>query len=77
MDSRPELINPTPVVHRKRPTARHAAFQKSRKNAEDDEKARDPFDAEEIFEHIKDINDPEHPYSLEQVRGAHACCSNP
>jgi hypothetical protein len=26
--------------------------------------------AEEIFEYIKDINDPEHPYSLEQVSEA-------
>lgn len=28
---------------------------------------RDPIDAREIFAHIKDINDPEHPYSLEQL----------
>ena len=28
---------------------------------------RDPIDAREIFSHIKDINDPEHPYSLEQL----------
>eukprot|EP00002_Diphylleia_rotans_P006095 TRINITY_DN1540_c0_g1_i1.p1 TRINITY_DN1540_c0_g1~~TRINITY_DN1540_c0_g1_i1.p1 ORF type:complete len:182 (+),score=38.15 TRINITY_DN1540_c0_g1_i1:49-594(+) len=27
----------------------------------------DPFTAEEIFEYIRDIKDPEHPYSLEQL----------
>jgi metal-sulfur cluster biosynthetic enzyme len=30
-------------------------------------KKRDPIDAYEIFSHIKDVNDPEHPYSLEQL----------
>lgn len=28
---------------------------------------REPIDAAEIFEHIRDIVDPEHPYSLEQL----------
>jgi hypothetical protein len=28
---------------------------------------REPIDAAEIFEHIRDITDPEHPYSLEQL----------
>ena len=69
MEEPAPLINPTPVVHRKRTSARSAAFQKSRAHAEEDEGTRDPFDAEEVFEHIKDINDPEHPYSLEQVSG--------
>ena len=35
--------------------------------AEFDDDMHDLFDAQEIFEHIKDINDPEHPYSLEQL----------
>ena len=69
MEEPAPLINPAPVVHRKRTSARSAAFQKSRAHAEEDEGTRDPFDAEEVFEHIKDINDPEHPYSLEQVSG--------
>ena len=30
-------------------------------------KKRDPIDAYEIFSHVKDVNDPEHPYSLEQL----------
>lgn len=29
--------------------------------------AREPIDAPEIFEHIRDICDPEHPYTLEQL----------
>ena len=28
---------------------------------------REPIDAIEVFEHIRDISDPEHPYSLEQL----------
>lgn len=28
---------------------------------------REPIDAAEIFDHIRDITDPEHPYSLEQL----------
>ncbi|KHJ86656.1 ribosomal RNA large subunit methyltransferase J, partial [Oesophagostomum dentatum] len=32
-----------------------------------DESVEDPIDALEIFELIRDINDPEHPYTLEQL----------
>ena len=32
-----------------------------------DDDEREPIDSLEIFEHIKDITDPEHPYSLEQL----------
>jgi hypothetical protein len=32
-----------------------------------DESEREPIDAVEIFDHIRDIADPEHPYSLEQL----------
>lgn len=28
---------------------------------------REPIDETEIFDHIRDIIDPEHPYSLEQL----------
>ena len=31
------------------------------------ENEREPIDALEIFDHIRDITDPEHPYSLEQL----------
>jgi hypothetical protein len=29
--------------------------------------SREPIDAVEVFEHIRDITDPEHPYTLEQL----------
>ncbi|NDW60520.1 DUF59 domain-containing protein, partial [Yangia sp. PrR004] len=32
-----------------------------------DENAAEPIDQLEIFDHIRDIKDPEHPYSLEQL----------
>lgn len=32
-----------------------------------DENVEDPIDAWEIFDLIRDINDPEHPYTLEQL----------
>lgn len=28
---------------------------------------REPIDSLEVFEHIRDIVDPEHPYTLEQL----------
>lgn len=28
---------------------------------------REAIDATEVFEHIRDISDPEHPYTLEQL----------
>lgn len=34
-------------------------------NAGEDE--REPIDALEVFEHLRDITDPEHPYTLEQL----------
>lgn len=59
-----ELINPNPVVHERRTTAR-SKNRDATCPAFDDE--REPIDALEIFEHIRDINDPEHPYTLEQL----------
>ena len=38
--------------------------------APQDESEEDPFDAEEVFELIRHINDPEHPLTLEQLRVA-------
>ena len=37
---------------------------------EADPAARDPLDALEVFDMIKDIKDPEHPHTLEQLRVA-------
>eukprot|EP00954_Amorphochlora_amoebiformis_P015650 1228084-Amorphochlora_amoeboformis.AAC.1 len=34
----------------------------------DDEDTPDPFDSLEIYELIRNINDPEHPLTLEQVK---------
>ena len=63
------FINPVPVIHARASTSSANA----RRRAEGDESVRDAFDAEEIFEHVRDINDPEHPYSLEQVRFESQC----
>lgn len=57
-----QLINPTPVVH-----ARKALKRRKEQDVEYDENFREPIDSEEIFEHIRDIRDPEHPYTLEQL----------
>ena len=48
MEPRTELINPAPVVHRRKTLARGAALRTSRTHAEADEEARDGFDAEEV-----------------------------
>jgi hypothetical protein len=32
-----------------------------------DESIEDPIDSLEVFDYIRDINDPEHPYTLEQL----------
>ena len=34
---------------------------------EDDEEVFEYFDEQEIFEHIRNLNDPEHPLTLEQL----------
>uniref|UniRef100_A0ACD5UEE4 Uncharacterized protein n=1 Tax=Avena sativa TaxID=4498 RepID=A0ACD5UEE4_AVESA len=56
------LINANPVVHEK----------KERRTRETpgntDENAVEPIDQLEIFDHIRDIKDPEHPYSLEELK---------
>lgn len=60
MDGPPELINANPVLHARSQTARRPRVQ-----AGDGE--REPIDAQEVFEHVRDVTDPEHPYSLEQL----------
>lgn len=54
------LINPEPVVVSKR------ALPK-REPRLDDSNEREPFDALEVFGHLREISDPEHPYTLEQA----------
>eukprot|EP01023_Acetabularia_acetabulum_P020166 TRINITY_DN203_c0_g2_i1.p2 TRINITY_DN203_c0_g2~~TRINITY_DN203_c0_g2_i1.p2 ORF type:complete len:163 (+),score=20.32 TRINITY_DN203_c0_g2_i1:142-630(+) len=60
-----DLINPNPVVHARRVTNKRLRVQ-LQENA-DDENSREPIDTLEVFEHIRDITDPEHPYTLEQL----------
>ncbi|XP_059072667.1 protein AE7 [Cryptomeria japonica] len=56
------LINANPVVYeRKERPARNDVVT-------DDEFAVEPIDQQEIFDHVRDIKDPEHPYSLEQLK---------
>lgn len=51
------LINANPVVHAK----------KERHPRHDDPHLDDAVDPLEIYEYVRDIRDPEHPYSLEQL----------
>ncbi|KAL4419575.1 hypothetical protein ABPG77_003601 [Micractinium sp. CCAP 211/92] len=55
-----DLINPSPIVHQRKETRRP---QRELSDGEE----REPIDALEVFEHIRDITDPEHPYTLEQL----------
>ncbi|XP_038888063.1 protein AE7 [Benincasa hispida] len=56
------LINANPVVYQKK--------ERRARNApcDGDEYAVEPIDQLEIFDHIRDIKDPEHPYSLEELK---------
>ena len=55
--------NPTPQVYAV-DTEGQRVF--TDKDYEGDE--RDPIDAEEVYEHIRSIRDPEHPLTLEQLK---------
>ncbi|KAL5290318.1 FAM96B family protein [Megaselia abdita] len=55
-----EVENINPSVYSKAKQRAHTA-------ADDDENLTDPFDTREIFDLIKNINDPEHPLTLEQL----------
>ncbi|XP_008800062.1 protein AE7 [Phoenix dactylifera] len=56
------LINANPIVYeRKERRVRSAP-------TDIDEYAEEPIDQLEIFDHIRDIKDPEHPYSLEELK---------
>uniref|UniRef100_A0ACD5UU24 Uncharacterized protein n=2 Tax=Avena sativa TaxID=4498 RepID=A0ACD5UU24_AVESA len=56
------LINANPVVHEKKERRTREAPGNT------DENAVEPIDQLEIFDHIRDIKDPEHPYSLEELK---------
>ncbi|KAK8949999.1 MIP18 family protein [Platanthera guangdongensis] len=55
-----ELINANPVLHGKK--ERRARSE----STNIDEYAEEPIDQQEIFD-VRDIKDPEHPYSLEEL----------
>ncbi|EYU29061.1 hypothetical protein ABFS83_05G116700 [Erythranthe nasuta] len=56
------LINANPVVYEKKE-------RRTRSSPGDvDEYAVEQIDQLEIFDHIRDIKDPEHPYSLEELK---------
>lgn len=59
------LINPNPTVYE-----READELPLRLRALDDDEddAPEPVDPREVFQHLRHINDPEHPLTLEQLR---------
>ncbi|XP_049934061.1 protein AE7-like [Nymphaea colorata] len=57
-----ELINANPVVY-ERKERRSRPVQ-----MDTDEYAVEPIDQQEVFDHVRDIKDPEHPYSLEELK---------
>ncbi|XP_014521815.1 protein AE7 [Vigna radiata var. radiata] len=57
------LINANPIIYEKKERRTRAA-----PTALQDEYAVEPIDQQEIFDHIRDIKDPEHPYSLEELK---------
>ncbi|GAB2273411.1 Protein ae7 [Dionaea muscipula] len=60
----PGFINENPTVYQKKE-------RRSRLSSAcnvGDEYAVEPIDELEIFDHVRDIKDPEHPYSLEELK---------
>jgi len=56
------LINANPVVYeRKERPSRNDITSR-------DESTVEAIDEQEVFDHLRDIKDPEHPYSLEQLK---------
>lgn len=55
------MNNPNPVVFDK------LLLQSRDESLDHDDSVADPFSASEIYEHIRSINDPEHPLTLEQL----------
>lgn len=56
------LINANPIIYEKKERRARCT------PVVVDEYAVEPIDQEEIFDHIRDIKDPEHPYSLEELK---------
>nr|KAJ0217028.1 hypothetical protein LSAT_V11C300108940 [Lactuca sativa] len=60
----PALINANPVVYEKK----ERPVRSRPGDGNFDEYATELIDQLEIFDHIRDIKDPEHPYSLEELK---------
>ncbi|XP_052202034.1 protein AE7-like [Diospyros lotus] len=58
----PNLINANPTVYEKKERRARTAPD------DGDEYAVEHIDQLEIFDHLRDIKDPEHPYSLEELK---------
>lgn len=56
------LINANPIVYERKER------QVRSTPADIDESAAEPIDTQEVFDHVRDIKDPEHPYSLEELK---------
>ncbi|XP_045813940.1 protein AE7-like [Trifolium pratense] len=57
------LINANPIIYEKKQRQ-----QRSTQSLQGDEYTVEPIDHLEVFDHIRDIKDPEHPYSLEELK---------
>ena len=60
------LENPNPIIN-KTPHQYSIEFLKQREKEENDDKIEDPIDKYEIYNLIKNIKDPEHPLTLEEI----------
>src|SRR3989338_3431257 len=58
-------LNPNPQIHQT--SAKRRERTEEEKRREEEEETRDEIDALEVFDLLKDINDPEHPLTLEQL----------
>jgi metal-sulfur cluster biosynthetic enzyme len=57
-----DKINPNPEIFAA------VRIEREEDDAPDDDDAPEPFDVQEIFDLIRDISDPEHPHSLEELK---------
>jgi metal-sulfur cluster biosynthetic enzyme len=56
------LINANPIIYERKERPSRNDITNS------DESAVELIDGQEVFDHLRDIKDPEHPYSLEQLK---------
>lgn len=64
INNMPQLENPNPTIYEV------TAARRPQRENNLDENVEDAIDAWEVFEHIRNINDPEHPNTLEQLKVA-------